>query len=152
MKALGLRRRAVFYLLALFLLGSLGWSGCSRTEDATEPATPTEQPKQADGAAAVPDTIQRHWTFLNRLRQNDPFDVIDRTMVDDQNQLGVELDSSVTADKVPDLMKKVMARMAEEFPREDVTLSAYGPGHPLHKFGTVHLDGKTGQAIYTPSP
>jgi hypothetical protein len=28
--------------------------------------------------------------------------VIDRTMVDEQNQLGVVLDSSVTPDKVPD--------------------------------------------------
>ena len=149
MKAPGLMRRTIIRLLALLLAGSLGWFGCSRKE-ATEPATPTEQQKRAQRFAELPEAIQRHWTFLNRLRQNDPFDVIDRTMVDDQNQLGVVLDSSVTADKVPDLLKQVMKKMAAEFPDQDLTLSAYALSNPLRKFGTIHLDGKGGEAVYTP--
>ena len=151
MRPLGLiGQRAAIRLLTLLLAGSLGWFGCSRTKEATAPATPTEQQKHAERAAEVPETVQRHWTFLNRLRQNDPFDVIDRTMVDEQNQLGVVLNSSVTPDKVPDLMKQVMKKMAAEFPDQDLTLSAYAPSNPLRKFGTIHLDGKSGEAVYTP--
>ena len=151
MKAIRLLRRPGFKFLALFLLGSLGWFGCSRRDETTQPAPLTDQQKDAQRAAEVPETTKLQWTFLNRLRQNDPFDAIDRTMVDDHNQLGVELDASVTAGKVPALMKKVMAKMAEEFPHQDLTVSAFAPGYPPRKFGTVHLDGKTGQAIYTPA-
>ncbi len=138
-------------LFALLLAGSLVWSGCSRGNKATEQAPLNDEQKHAQLAAEVPDRIQKQWTFLNRLRQHEPFDVIIRTMVDDQDQLGVELDSSVSADKVPDLMKQVMAKMAEEFPHQDFTLTAYASTNPLRKFGTVHLEGKTGQATYTPT-
>lgn len=152
MRPLGLiGQRAAIRLLTLLLAGSLGWFGCSRTKEATAPATPTEQQKHAERAAEVPETVQRHWTFLNRLRQNDPFDVIERTMVDDQNQLGVVLDSNVTADKVPDLMKQVMKKMAEQFPNEDIMVGTYTPTTPLRKLGTAHLDGKTGEVSYRPT-
>ena len=152
MRPLGLiGQRAAIRLLTLLLAGSLGWFGCSRTKEATAPATPTEQQKHAERAAEVPETVQRHWTFLNRLRQNDPFDVIDRTMVDEQNQLGVVLNSSVMPDKVPDLMKQVMKKMAAEFPNEEITVAAYIATTPLRKLGTAHLDGKTKEASYTPA-
>jgi hypothetical protein len=43
-----------------------------------------------------------------------------------------------------------MTEMAQEFPKEDVTLSVYGASSPPHKIGTAHLDGQTGESIYTP--
>ena len=151
MKERRLMQRTILRLVPLLLFVSLGIMGCSRNEPVTEPATPNEQQKRAERAAEMPEATQVRWTFLNRLRQQEPFDTIDRTLVDGQSQLGVVLDPGVTPDKATALMKQVMTEMAREFPREDITLIVYESSTPLRKLGTARLDGKTGEVIYTPA-
>lgn len=135
----------------LLLAVLLTLAACHKPEPATEAPTPSVQQKRAERAAEVPESMQRHWTFLNRLRQEDDYSsVIHRTQVDEQNQLGVVLYSSVALESVPDLMRKVMTTMAQEFPHEDVTLAVYQTATPPKRIGTAHVDGQTGEATYTP--
>lgn len=133
----------------LLVVALLIVAACHRPEPVAEAPTPSAQQKRAERASKVPTATQRHWTFLNRIRQHDAFNsAIQRTLVNDQNELGVVLYSSVASDKVSDLMRKVMAEMAQEFPREDVTLAVYKAGTPPQKIGAAHLDGKTEEATY----
>ncbi len=126
-------------------------AACGRSERSAESPTPSVQQQRAESAAAVPESTQRHWTFLNRLRQEDAYSgVIHRTQLTEQNQLGLVLYSSVALETVPDLMRKVMTAMAQEFPHEDVTLAVYQTATPPKRIGTAHLDGQTGEATYTP--
>nr|MBA3652497.1 hypothetical protein [Chthoniobacterales bacterium] len=46
---------------------------------------------------------------------------------------------------------KVMAEMAREFPRKEVTVVAYAGTVPPHRVGIAHLDGATEEAAYAPS-
>ncbi len=117
-----------------------------------ESPTPSEEQVRAERDAQAPDEMQKQWTYLNRIRQSDALNTsIDRTMLDDQNHLGIVLFSSVTPDKVPALMRQVMTEIAQEFPREDLTLDVYQSATPPRKMGNAHLDGQTGQVTYTPT-
>ena len=120
---------------------------------AAEASTPSAQEKFAERAAAAPASTQKRWDFLNRLRQEDAFNrVIHRTLLNDQEQLGVDLYANVAPEKVPELMRAVMARMAEKFPDEDVALAVYAVATPPKRIGTARVDGKTGETSFTPSP
>ncbi len=135
----------------LLLVALLFLPACHRSKEAAEPATPSVQQQRAERAAEVPESMQRHWTFLNRIRQDDAYNsAIHRTMLNDQNQLSVVLYSRVALDTVPDLMRKVMTEMGQEFPQEDVDLVVYKVAVPPQKIGTAHVDGKTGEVSYTP--
>lgn len=102
-------------------------------------------------AAEVPQSTQAVWTYLNRLRQGDAYNgMISRTMVNEQNQIGVVLYSQVTPAQVAPLMQKVMQEMAKEFPQRDLTILVFGESSPPHQLGSAHLDGKTGQGSFTP--
>jgi hypothetical protein len=144
-------RRLKAGVLLLLPLALLFLPACHKPEPTAEAPTPSEQQKRAARTKEVSESTQRQWTYLNRIRQADTFDAIDRTMVNEQNQLGVVLSPNLTPDKVPALMEKVMQEMARGFPGEDMTLSAYTPSRPPRKLGTVHLDGQSGKATYAPA-
>ena len=58
------------------------------------------QSRARQRAAELPESMQRHWTFLNRIRQDDAFSgFIHRTMLNEENQLGVVLFSSVKPER-----------------------------------------------------
>jgi hypothetical protein len=133
-------------VVALFSLAA-----CNPSKPAVESPTPSVQQQRAETAAEVPESTQRHWTFLNRLRQEDAFsNAIHRTQLIERNQLGVVLYSSVALGTVPDLMHKVMTEFAQEFPHEELTLTVYQVATPLRKIGVAHVDGQTGEGTYTP--
>ncbi|MBA3650826.1 MAG: hypothetical protein H0W66_04915 [Chthoniobacterales bacterium] len=135
----------------LLVLACLFVIACHKPEPSAPPPTPSAQERRAERAAAVPEAIQRHWTFLNQIRQDDAVSgSISRTLVNDQNQLGVVLYSSVTPDKVPDLMREVLRQMGAKFPGEDTTLGVYMTASPPRKIGVAHLEGKTAETSYTP--
>ena len=137
--------------VSLLFAASLSLLGCHEPKPAAETPTPSEQQNRSARAAEVPESTQRHWTYLNRIRQADSLNTsIDRTLLNDQNELGIVLYSNVTPDKVPALVRTVMTEMAQEFPREDLSLTVYGASSPPHKIGTAHLDGQTGETTYSP--
>jgi len=127
------------------------FSACHKPEPVAQSPTPSVVQKRAERAAEVPASMQRHWTFLNRIRQDDAFNsLIDRTMLNEDNQLGVVLFSSVKPEQVSDAMNKVMTEMGREFPHEDATVAVYQLATPPKRIGTAHLDGQTEKATYTP--
>ncbi len=142
-----MRRLAAARLILSLALLSV--SGCHRAESvkAVSPA-PREQQKQTERAAKLPAALQRQWTFLNRLRQTDKFDAIDRTLVNDQQQLGVVLSPKLLPGEIESLLKDALRMMAKEFPGQDLTLNAYEPTKPLHKLGRAQLDGITQDIRY----
>jgi hypothetical protein len=145
-------KRSTIVLLPLLGAALLSVVACHKPKPATEPATPSEQQKRAARVAEAPESARRHWTYLNRIRQADSLSSsIDRTLLNDQGEVGVILYSSVTPDKIPGLMRQVMTEMAQEFPKEDLTLNVYLPPSPPRKIGIAHLDGQTGEVTYTPA-
>jgi hypothetical protein len=93
---------------------------------------------------------QRQAEFLNRLRQADPqFKTIDRAVLNEQNELGLILDRSVSMDDIPALMRTMLAQMAKEFPGQDLTVIAYAPSNPPMKIGTARLNSRTRDMTYT---
>ncbi len=138
--------------LILFLLaGSLGATACHKPKSATESPTPSIQQKRAERAAEAPENIQQKWTLLNRIRQDDSLQ-IGRTLLNEQNQLGVVFDSSVAPDKAETRMQQVMTEMVRKFPNTDITVIAYESATPLRQLGSAHLNEQTGQVTYTPTP
>ena len=94
---------------------------------------------------------QRQADFLNRIRQADPqFKTIDRAVLNEQNELGLILDRSVSMDDLPALLRTMLGQMAKEFPGQDLTVIAYAPSTPPLKIGTARLDAKTRDMTYTP--
>jgi hypothetical protein len=90
--------------------------------------------------------------FLNRIREADPQQrTIDRALINEQNELGLILDRSVEMQKIPDLMRTMLAQMAQEFPNQDLTVLAYTPSNPPQKIGTAHLDARTRAMTYVPA-
>ncbi|HEY3664171.1 MAG TPA: hypothetical protein VGL24_13540 [Chthoniobacterales bacterium] len=147
-----LRCPPVAYAAALLATGLVSLSACHRSNPAAESPTPSEQRVRAERAAQAPEETQRQWDYLNRIRQSITLSSsIDRTQLDDQNRLGIVLFSSVTPEQVPALIHQVMPKMAEEFPRTDLTLDVYQSATPLKKLGTAKLNGQTGEVIYTPT-
>ncbi|HXA08442.1 MAG TPA: hypothetical protein VNW28_00580 [Chthoniobacterales bacterium] len=144
-------KRISKWLLPILGGALLSMAACHKLKPAAENATPSEEQVRATRAAEVPKSIQQQWTCLNRIRQRDGLNsTIDRTLLDEQNQLGVVLFSTVTPDKVPALMRTVMTEMAQEFPNDNVTLTVYASANPPRKMGTAHRDGQTGEVSYVP--
>ncbi|MGB8341540.1 MAG: hypothetical protein WCE51_08120 [Chthoniobacterales bacterium] len=147
-----LRCSPVAYGAALLVAGLISLSACHRSKPAAESPTPSEQQVRAERAAQAPDETQRQWNYLNRIRQSDTLSTsIVRTLLDDQNHLGIVVFSSVTQENVPALMRQVMTEMAKEFPRADMTLDVFQSATPPKKLGTAKLNGQTGEVIYTPT-
>ena len=143
-------KRSTICLRLMLGAALLSLLACQKIKPEIENPTPSDQQRQAARAAEVPESTQRKWTHLNRIRQKDAFNTsIDRTLLDDQGQLGIVLYISVAPEKVPALVRDVMTEMAREFPQEDVTLGVYRSASPPQRLGTAHLDGKTGESTYT---
>jgi len=105
----------------------------------------------APAAVAGSELKRKQMEFLNRIREADPqMRTIDRAMLNEQNELGLILDRSVEMDKIPALMKTMLAQMAGEFPGEDLTVLAYTPSNPPQKVGTARLNARTRDMTYTP--
>ena len=131
--------------------GSLLFVGaCSRrSEPAVSP--PQAQQSPASQPTAGPEFKERQIAFLNRIRDADPQQrVIDRAMLNQQNELGLILDRSVEMNRMPDLMRTLLTQMAREFPEQDLTVIAYTPSSPPQKVGTAHLDSRTKEMNYLP--
>jgi hypothetical protein len=109
---------------------------------ASETATP----------AADQSTVQqRQLAFLNRIRKSDPqHHTIERALFNNQNELGLILSRSVELDKIPALMRTMLAQMAREFPGQDLTVLAYTPSNPPRKIGTARLNARTRDMTYKP--
>ncbi|CAN5569694.1 hypothetical protein BH20VER3_BH20VER3_22680 [soil metagenome] len=138
--------RAAGILLVTLLSLAASWSiaACHKASPPAETATPSVEQKRAVRAAQVPAAIQRHWTYLNRVRQTDEFSSkIARTLLNERNQLGIVFSSDITDDQIPDLTRKVMEGMAKEFPKEDVSVVAYGASSPPHPVGAGHVASAT---------
>src|SRR5947207_9542560 len=105
---------------SLLLLGA-----CSpRSEPAASP--PQVQQTPAVQPPARQEFKQRQIAFLNRIRDADPQQrVIDRAMLNDQNELGLILDRTVEMNRIPDLMRTFLTQMANEFPGQNLTVIAY---------------------------
>jgi hypothetical protein len=131
--------------------GSLLFLGaCSpRSEPSISP--PQAQQSSASQPIIGPEFKQRQIAFLNRIRDADPQQkVIDRAMLNEQNELGLILDRSVEMNRIPDLMRTFLTQMASEFPGQDLTVIAYTPSEPPQKVGTAHLDSRTKEMNYLP--
>ena len=97
------------------------------------------------------DLRERQIAFLNRIRDADPQQrTIDRALLNEQNELGLVLDRAVELDKIPTLMRTMLAQMAKEFPGQDLTVIAYAPMNPPRKIGTARLNAQTRDMTYTP--
>ena len=119
----------------------------------SEPAVSPPQAQQSIGSqpSTGPEFKQRQIAFLNRIRDADPQQrVIDRAMLNQQNELGLILDRSVEMNRIPDLMRTFLTQMAAEFPNQDLTVIAYTPSNPPLKVGTAHLDSRTKEMNYLP--
>ena len=131
--------------------GSLLFLGaCSpRSEPAASP--PQAEQSRANQPSTGPEFKQRQIAFLNRIRDADPQQrVIDRAMLNEQNELGLILDRGVEMNRIPDLMRTFLTQMAAEFPEQDLTVIAYTPSSPPLKVGTAHLDSRTKEMNYLP--
>jgi len=94
---------------------------------------------------------QRQVEFLNRIRKADPqHQTIERALFNQQNELGLILNRSVEMDKIPALMRLMLAQMARAFPGQDLTILAYAPSNPPRKIGTARLNARTRDMTYTP--
>ena len=135
-----------FYATAGGVLVIIALAGC----DVRPPGAP-QQAKQPVAEAPIAGQKQRQVEFLNRIREADPAGrTIDRALLNDQNELGLVLDRTVEMDKIPALMRSMLARMAQEFPGEDLTVLAYTPSTPPRKIGTGRLNARTRDMTYTP--
>jgi hypothetical protein len=134
----------------LVLLGTLALGGCD--QPVSTPPSSQENQLSSTQPVVASDSQKRKADFLNRIRAADPERrTIDRAMLNAQNELGLILDRSVEMDRVPDLMRSILAQMAREFPGQDLTILAYTPSNPPHKIGTAHLNSQTREMTYTPA-
>lgn len=125
-------------------------SGCD--EPVSSPLVSKDNRQAPTPALATQSAKHNQADFLNRIRAADPeHRTIDRALLNEQNELGLILDRTVEMDKVPDLMRTVLAQMAREFPGQDLTVVAYTPSTPPHKIGTATLNAQTRDMSYTPT-
>ena len=143
------------------ILSILVLNGCNK---APEPSTPqtTSQDKPKSGEineelkAALREAGDgklkvRQVIFLNRLKkQETDSPTIDRATITEKNELGLILNANVTEDKIPDLMKSVLEKMAQEFPEDDITVSVFTQSDPPRKVGKATRNAKTKETAYTP--
>jgi hypothetical protein len=138
-------------LATMIVGGSLLFLGaCSpRSEPSVSP--PEAQQSRASQPITGQEFKQRQIAFLNRIRDADPQQrVIDRAMLNKQNELGLILDRSVEMNRIPELMRTLLTQMAREFPEQDLTVIAYTPSEPPQKVGTAHLDSRSKEMNYLP--
>ncbi|MEO7724101.1 MAG: hypothetical protein ABIU29_05350 [Chthoniobacterales bacterium] len=135
-------------LLAMALLSV---AACNRSEpEASAPAISAQEAK-ARHASQAPAATRQHWTFLNQIRQDDTLSgSIHRTLLNEQQQIGVVLYTSVKPEDVAGLMRWALTEMAHKFPHEDIALAVYMTANPPRQIGVAHLDGKTAKINYTP--
>ena len=146
------RARMVFVMLSRLALATVAsvvlLAGCDQPGSA--PALSQDPAQTPYRQAATDNSRQRQADFLNRIREADPqHRVIDRAMLNEQNELGLILDRTVELDRVPDLMRSILAQMAREFPGQDLAILAYTPWNPPHKIGTARLNAQTRDMTYT---
>jgi hypothetical protein len=105
---------------------------------------------QARSAGTASDLRQRQMEFLHRIRESDPhYATIEKAVLNEQNELGVILNSQVDMDAVRPLMRTLLTQMAQAFPGQDLTAIAYAPTEPPRKIGTARLNARTRQMTYT---
>ena len=129
------------------------WIGLSACEAAPPPASLPSGDLELRVAAQSTqgDLKQRQIAFLNRIRKADPERrTIERALFNDQNDLGLILNRSVELDKIPALMRTMLAQMARAFPGQDLTILAYTPSTPPRKIATARLNARTRDMTYTP--
>jgi hypothetical protein len=109
-------------------------------------------PVQARSADDGSELRQRQIAFLHRLRQADPqYQTIEKTILNEQNELGVILNRHVEMEAVRPLMRTLLTQMAKAFPGQNLTVIAYAPSEPPMKIGTARLHARTRQMTYTPA-
>jgi hypothetical protein len=137
--------RSLLFCCAL----SIGFSASEASERANAPVT-----FQRSSSAYVEtegNLKQRQIEFLNRIRKADPkHQTIERALFNKQNELGLILGRGVELDKIPALMRSMLAQMARAFPGRDLTILAYTPSNPPRKIGTARLNARTRDMTYTP--
>ena len=131
------------------VLSSIGFTASEASERANAPVT-----FQRSSSAYVEtegNLKQRQIEFLNRIRKADPkHQTIERALFNKQNELGLILGRGVELDKIPALMRSMLAQMARAFPGRDLTILAYTPSNPPRKIGTARLNARTRDMTYTP--
>jgi len=129
------------------------WIGSSACNASPPPAAHPAGLFEASTAAQPQnqaDLKQRQIAFLNRIRKSDPqHRTIERALFNDQNDLGLILNRSVDLDKIPALMRTVLAQMVRDFPGQDLTILAYTPSNPPRKIGTARFNARTRDMTYT---
>jgi hypothetical protein len=140
------------------LLGSglllLGLAGCGQPNSPEPRGTaraPVQQERGYGQSAPTGSSQQRRAIFLEEIRQADPsHQTVQRALLNENNELGVILSRNAEMDEVPALMRSLLARMAKQFPGQDLTVIAYAPSNPPIKIGTARLDARTRKMSYTP--
>lgn len=137
----------------LILSGLLFFAGCDPAgEPGSGQGTVADNYRVETGYGRGESQRQRQAALLNRLRGSDPeFQVIERAIFNERNELGIVLDRSVEMNSVPQLMRSILTQMAREFPGEDLTIIAYAPTQPPMKIGTARLDARTRDMTYKPA-
>lgn len=129
------------------------WIGLSACDAAPPPASPPSGVFEQRVATQLDqgDLKQRQIAFLKQIRKADPeHRTIERALFNEQNDLGLILNRSVELDKIPALMRTMLAQMARAFPGQDLTILAYTPSNPPRKIGTARLNARTRDMTYTP--
>lgn len=108
---------------------------------------------QTSGTTASRGSVAaRRAALLNRIRSADPDkETIERAMINEQNELGLVMSRKTNLDDVPQLLKAMLAQMAEDFPDQDLTVVAYAPTEPPRTIGTGRLDAQTREMTYRPA-
>jgi hypothetical protein len=102
--------RRPFASCAVSVLAAVSLASCD-----VAPPPAAKAPQTENGSSR--EITQRQAEFLNRIRAADPQQrTIERALLNEQNELGLVLDRSVPMDKIPDLMRSMLAEMAREFP------------------------------------
>jgi hypothetical protein len=126
-------------------------TSCDTRQSISSTNAPTAEQNRVAQPDARQDFKQRQLAFLNRIRDADPQQrIIDRAMLNEQNELGLILDRNVEMNRIPDLMRTMLTQMAREFPDQDLTVLAYAPSNPPQKIGTARLDSRTREMSYVP--
>ncbi len=71
-------------------------------------------------------------------------------LLNTENQLGVVFYVSVSDDKIPEQIHPIMTEMAKHFPKNSVTVVAYGASSLPYLVGIARIDGTTGEMTFTP--
>jgi hypothetical protein len=148
-----IERAMRFSKMAISIVGSslLLLGACEKPSSQALASPPPAEQNRASQPTSGLQFKQRQVAFLNRIRDADPQrQVIDRAMLNEQNELGLILDRSVELNRIPDLMRTMLTQMADEFPGQDLTVIAYTPSNPPQKVGTAYLNSRTKEMNYVP--